>query len=376
MCLPVSYRIGIIGGGQLAMMIIEECKARGIETACLDEYAEAPALQLADYKFVGKFSDENIIEQLCKASDVVTYEFENIDCDVVKRLQEKYNIMQGYRPLYYSKNRVIEKTFAKENGLTPPLFAKVTNLTELKLAIEKIGLPSVLKTCTMGYDGKGQAVLKTLEDVEKLPKEMLEDSILEQFIKYDFEVSCVAVRSPMGEFVSLPIGENIHKNGILDLCLLPNTKLSEELKERIAKATKEFMERADFVGILAIEYFVVGDEFYFNEMAPRPHNSGHYSIEGCDVSQYGMLVDCLTNSKLRQPKLLHNTYMKNILGQDVENIKNLPKLEENQGVFNHDYLKKEVKFNRKMGHITFTNISEQNFLSINENVFGGHNDKI
>ena len=364
----MSYKVGIVGGGQLAYMIIEECKKRGFETACLDETAEAPALKICDTPIVGKFYDVASLTKLCEACDVVTYEFENIDCNVIETLSKKYNIMQGNRPLFYSKNRIVEKNFALDNGLIPPKFAVVMDTDSLTKAVEYVGLPAVLKTCTMGYDGKGQMVLRKLADLENVPQDLLCDSILEQFIKFDFEVSCIVVRNKAGEIVHMPIGENIHKNGILDLCLVPPTKLSKVMEEKIITATYGFMARADFVGILAIEYFVVGEEFFFNEMAPRPHNSGHYSIEGCDVSQYGMLVDCLCGGTLRQPKLLQDTFMKNILGQDIGSLKNL---KTNKNVHIHMYNKAEAKLNRKMGHVTFTNCKEDEFLQINKKIFGG-----
>lgn len=367
----MKYKIGIIGGGQLAMMLIEECKKRGIQTACLDESIDAPALKLADTAIVGKFSDAEKIEELCKSCDVVTYEFENINCDVVRDLAEKYNIMQGHRPLYYSKNRITEKTFALENGLVPPKFREVKSFLQLTEAIDYVGIPAVLKTCTMGYDGKGQFVIRCIDDIKKIPQEMFNDSVLEQYINFDFETSCIVIRNNKNQTVNLPMGQNIHKNGILDLCILPSKKLSVDMEKKIVKASYEFMEKANFVGIVAIEYFVKGEDFFFNEMAPRPHNSGHYSIEGCDVSQYGSLVDCLCGESLRQPKLLTNTYMKNILGQDIENLK---KLEKGANVFAHDYNKLEARENRKMGHVTFTGISEDEFLKINKDVFGGSNE--
>ncbi|MEG1804947.1 MAG: 5-(carboxyamino)imidazole ribonucleotide synthase [Clostridia bacterium] len=367
----MSYKIGIIGGGQLAMMLIEECKKRGIQTASLDETADAPALKIADTAIVGKFSDECKIEQLCKECDVVTYEFENIDCAAVEDLSKKYNIMQGARPLFYSKNRVTEKTFAEENGLTPPKFMAVNSFLSLTKAIEYVKLPAVLKTCTMGYDGKGQYVIRTAKDIKKIPQILYEDSILEEFIPFDYETSCIVIRNKNDEIVHLPLGQNIHKNGILDMCVVPSKKISAEMELKIVNASEEFMRKADFYGIVAIEYFVKGNDFFFNEMAPRPHNSGHYSIEGCDVSQYGCLVDCLCGEHLRQPKLLQPTFMKNILGQDVDNLK---KLKIDESTFVHDYHKSEKRVNRKMGHVTFTKMTEEEFFKMNENVFGGHNE--
>ncbi len=362
----MKYDIGIIGAGQLALMIAEEAKKRGLSTIALDEYETAPAFMVTDEKIVGKFSDIAKLEELCKKSGVVVYEFENIDLDAVEKLAGKYNIYQGSRPLEFSRHRIVEKTFAKENGLNPPKFALVDSRQSLESAIAEIGLPCVIKTTTLGYDGKGQAVLKTLEDVKNLPEEMIKESICEQFVKFDYEVSAIVCRNKFGEMACLPISENRHKRGILDVCIVPPTKMSEQLQEKVKNIAKSFMEKANFHGILAIEFFVLGEEVYFNEMAPRPHNSGHHSIETCNNSQYGLLIDCVMAAELKDPYLTSNGVMKNILGEDVESLENFPVIE-NASV--HWYHKSPAKKGRKMAHITFTDITAAEFERVDKIYF-------
>ncbi len=348
------------------MMICEEAKKRGLKTIALDEYETAPAFNIADGKIVGKFSDVEKLEELCKSSGVVVYEFENIDLEAVSALQKKYNIYQGNRPLKYSRHRIVEKNFAKENGLNPPKFAKITSESELLNGVAEIGFPCVLKTTTLGYDGKGQAVLQCKEDIGKLPEGMLEESILEQFVKFDYEVSAIVCRNKAGETACLPISENRHKRGILDVSIVPATRMSEEMQTKVQNMAKSFMEKANFYGILAIEFFVLGEEVFFNEMAPRPHNSGHHSIETCDKSQYGLLVDCVMGIPLEDSKLVRSGVMKNILGEDVENYENFP-VSENAN--RHWYYKSPAKKGRKMAHITFTDISESEFEKIDKKYF-------
>lgn len=362
----MKYNIGIIGAGQLALMICEEAKKRGLSTIALDEYDSAPAFTVTDDKIVGKFADIKKLEELCEKSEVVVYEFENIDLEAVEKLAGKYNIYQGYRPLKYSRHRIVEKTFAKENGLNPPAFALVNSRESLQKAIEEIGLPCVLKTTTLGYDGKGQAVLKTLEDAQNLPEEMIKESICEQFVKFDYEVSAIVCRNKNGDMGCLPISENRHKRGILDACIVPPTKMDEKMQEKVKTTAKSFMEKANFHGILAIEFFVLGEDVYFNEMAPRPHNSGHHSIETCDTSQYGLLLDCVTGKKLCDPKLTDKGVMKNILGEDVESLENFPVIE-NATV--HWYHKSPAKKGRKMAHITFTGVSADEFERVDKIYF-------
>ena len=342
--------IGIIGGGQLGLMIAEQARLLGVRTVCLDPAADAPAGAVCDDHIVGRFDDPEAVEELCRRSDVVTYEFENVPGEILIPLRGKYNIPQGYRPLYDSQDRLREKSNARDHGLRTPRFAAVDDMASLRAAVAEIGLPAVLKTRTLGYDGHGQQVLRTEEDLRKAEPLLAVPCILEEFVPFDFEASIVMV-SDGERVVSFPIGRNVHRDGILDLCFVP-AEVDGAVLARMKSESERFMRDCDYRGILAIEYFVRQGEIYFNEMAPRPHNSGHYTIEGATTNQFRELVRYLVGMPLEEPRLVAPTVMKNILGQDLEEARKVA-AEHRPGVYVHLYGKSESRPKRKMGHITF-----------------------
>lgn len=346
--------IGIIGGGQLGLMIAEQARLLGVRTLCLDPAADAPAFAVCDERIVGRFDDPEAVGELCRRSDVVTYEFENVPGDILIPLCGKYNIPQGYKPLYDSQDRLREKTNAREHGLRTPRFAPVDDERSLRAAVAEIGLPAVLKTRTLGYDGHGQVVLRTDADLEKAPELLAVPCILEEFVAFDFEASIVMV-SDGERTVSFPIGRNMHRDGILDLCIVP-AQVDADVLERIRTQSERFMRSCGYRGILAIEYFVRGGEVFFNEMAPRPHNSGHYTIEGATTNQYRELVRYLIGEPLQEPRLVAPAVMKNILGQDLAAAEMIA-AEARPGVCVHLYGKSESRPKRKMGHITFVGMT-------------------
>ena len=346
--------IGIIGGGQLGLMIAEQARLLGARTVCLDPAADAPAAAMCDDHIVGRFDDPAAVEELCRRSDVVTYEFENVPGDILIPLCDKYNIPQGYRPLYDSQDRLREKTNAREHGLRTPRFAAVDDEASLRAAVAQIGLPAVLKTRTLGYDGHGQAVLRTEEDLARALPLLAVPCILEEFVPFDFEASIVMVADDE-RIVSFPIGRNVHRDGILDLCFVP-AEVDGEVLARMRRESERFMRSCGYRGILAIEYFVRGGEIYFNEMAPRPHNSGHYTIEGATTNQFRELARYLLGEPLQEPRLVAPTVMKNILGQDLEAAQRIAAACPPH-VYVHLYGKSECRPKRKMGHITFVGMT-------------------
>lgn len=347
--------IGIIGGGQLGLMIAEQAQMLGARTVCLDPAPDAPAFALSDERIVAAYDDAAALEKLCRRSDVVTYEFENVPGSVLVPLEKRYNIPQGFRPLYDSQDRLREKDNARANGLATPDYAAVDDEASLRAAVARIGLPAVLKTRTLGYDGHGQLVLKTGADIARALPMLAVPCILEQFVAFDFEASIVMV-ADAERVVSFPIGRNIHRDGILDLCCVPAAEMDDDLRERIAAAGERFMRACGYRGILAIEFFVRDGEFYFNEMAPRPHNSGHYTIEGCTTNQFRELVRFLLGEPLEEPRLVAPTVMKNILGQDLAAAERIA-AENRPGVYVRLYGKSESRPKRKMGHITFVGMT-------------------
>ena len=342
--------IGIIGGGQLGLMIAEQARELGVRTVCLDPAADAPAFNVCDDHIVAAYDDAAALEELCRRSDAVTYEFENVPGEILIPLCEKYNIPQGYKPLYDSQDRLREKSNARDHGLRTPGFEAVDDEASLREAVRRLGLPAVLKTRTLGYDGHGQLVLKTEADIERALPLLAVPCILEEFVRFDFEASIVMV-ADAERVVSFPVGRNIHRDGILDLCIVP-AETDPQVLERMKAESERFMRDCGYRGILAIEYFVRQGEIYFNEMAPRPHNSGHYTIEGATTNQFRELVRYLVGMPLEEPRLVAPTVMKNILGQDLEEARKVA-AEHRPGVYVHLYGKSESRPKRKMGHITF-----------------------
>ena len=224
----------------------------------------------------------------------------------------------------------------------------------LRAAVAQIGLPAVLKTRTLGYDGHGQAVLRTEEDLARALPLLAVPCILEEFVPFDFEASIVMVADDE-RIVSFPIGRNVHRDGILDLCFVP-AEVDGEVLARMRRESERFMRSCGYRGILAIEYFVRGGEIYFNEMAPRPHNSGHYTIEGATTNQFRELARYLLGEPLQEPRLVAPTVMKNILGQDLEAAQRIAAACPPH-VYVHLYGKSECRPKRKMGHITFVGMT-------------------
>lgn len=396
----MKKRIGIIGGGQLGLMIAQEAHHLDAFVTALDPSADAPAFAEADAKVVGAFDDLAALEKLCGESDVVTYEFENVPGDILRHLEGKYNIKQGIAPLFDSQDRLREKDNAKAHGLEPPRYLAVPvsdsgepmspeetagltpqdRMVQLGMAVGKMGLPCVLKTRRMGYDGHGQAVIREFRDIEKAAELLAVPCILEEMVDFDFEASVIMV-SDGKDIIHFPVSRNIHRDGILDLCIVPASGLQKDghdnaLCRKMISACESFMMSCGYRGILAIELFLKGDRFYFNEMAPRPHNSGHYTIEGCTTNQYRELCHFLLDMPLARPELIAPTVMKNILGQDLEAAKMIvaeslrgagPGVEvasaeavdnafcgeAGDGVYVHLYGKTQSRPKRKMGHITF-----------------------
>lgn len=343
--------IGIIGGGQLGRMMGLAAKEAGFRIAVLDPTEDSPCGQIADIRIVAPYNDEAALKELGEVSDVVTYEFENIDYAGLNKLCKTAHVPQGAELVRITQNRINEKAEIKASGAPVANYIAVQNFDELKQNIKQIGFPCIMKTAFGGYDGKGQVKLDSIEEIEEA-KTLFEHSacIVEAFIPFEKEVSVIIQRNASGESYCLPIAENIHKNHILHESIVPARVTDLVLKEAQAAASR-IADHLELVGTLAVEMFVLENErIIINELAPRPHNSGHYSIEACNVSQFHQHIRAVCGWPLREPKLWAPTIMVNVLGQHVEPlIKAIPNYP-NWSV--HLYGKAEAKEQRKMGHIT------------------------
>ncbi len=329
--------IGIIGGGQLGMMLAQSAIELNHTVYSYDISRNCPIKKYSKVHYVGKFNDYNRLLEFCMKCDVITYEFENIDYDVLKQLSDDFLIYPNVNALKYSQNRLLEKDLANELKILTCDYAQVSDLKMIDF-----NQKSIIKTVCDGYDGKGQALVSK-SNLELITSLLKVPCIVESFIDYDCEVSLVVNRDMYNNIYHFPVTRNYHNKGILQRSVVP-ANIDSEVLNKVIDYSKRLVEHLDIIGTLAVEFFVKDSEVYFNEMAPRPHNSFHHTIESCDVSQFTQHIKCITNCKITSPVLLHDAIMVNIIGTDV--------VSDDGGVI-HMYGKSEVRDGRKMGHITY-----------------------
>jgi 5-(carboxyamino)imidazole ribonucleotide synthase len=343
--------IGIIGGGQLGQMMALSAKEMGFCVGVLDPNPNAPAAQVADWSITADYDDEKAIKELVEKSSVVTYEFENVNADVLEKYVPEKKLPQGIQMLIISQNREYEKAFLDKLDLPIAPYEIIQTSKELKNAIQKIGYPSVLKNCLGGYDGKGQIVIHNQTDINEAEK-LLEKStcVLESWLEFEKEISVIVAGDSNQTCEVFPIAENHHKNNVLFKSVVP-AKVSEFSLEKARQIALKIAESLTMQGVMTIEMFVTKDEeIIVNEIAPRPHNSGHYSIEGCNVSQFDLHIRGISGWPLPKIYLHRPTIMLNLLGEEVT--RSQVYISEKPDWYFHYYGKDEVKAGRKMGHIT------------------------
>lgn len=353
--------IGIIGGGQLGRMMALAAKANGFRIAVLDPAEDSPCGQVADIKIIGEYGHLDSIKKLADVSDVVTYEFENISAEALEWLCANAYVPQGSEVLEITQDRTKEKAAIQKAGCEVAPYAVTTTEKDIYDNIEKLGYPAVLKTSRGGYDGKGQVVIKSGQDIKKAAQ-LLENGecVLEKWIAFEKEISVIICRNISGEKAVFPVGENVHKENILHQTIVP-AMITADAEERAVKAANQLAEALNLVGTLAVEMFLTKDgQIYINELAPRPHNSGHYSIEACETSQFEQHIRAVCNWPLGSTELLKPAVMVNILGEHQEPlIKKIPELDDWKI---HLYGKKDAKYKRKMGHVTLLRNSTEEAL--------------
>src|SRR5699024_3714674 len=318
----------------------------------LDPTPNCPTTHVADEQIVAAYDDMDAIKELTSKSDVVTYEFENVDLEAATYIEEAGKLPQGAYAIGVTQNREKENTVMKEAGIPLQVFVIVKYKDECEEALEAFNLPAVIKTCTGGYDGNGQWKMETEADIEEAMNfaEQGGTFIIEEWIKFDMEISTVFTRTQAGEIYFFPVAENDHKDHILYETIAP-ARISDDVKAKALKAAKKLAEAINVVGTFAIEMFVKGEEIYINEMAPRPHNSGHYTIESCNASQFSQHIRAICGVPLQEVKQLQKALMINVLGEDMDRA--LHALANNSEANVHLYGKTEAKEKRKMGHVTF-----------------------
>lgn len=343
--------IGIIGGGQLGRMMGLAAKEAGFRIAVLDPTEDSPCGQIADVKIIAAYDDEAALQELSQASDVITYEFENIDYEGLKRLGEIANVPQGAELVRITQNRMNEKAEITASGAPVANYITAYTFEELAEKIEQVGFPCIVKTAFGGYDGKGQIKLDKIEELEEA-KDLFEHStcIAEAFVPFVKEISVIVQRGINGQSYCLPIAENIHKDHILHESIVP-ARIDQAIAEKAVEAAGKIANHLDLVGTLAVEMFVLEDgDIVINELAPRPHNSGHYSIEACNVSQFHQHIRAVCGWPLREPKLWGPSIMVNVLGEHMAPLESTMNQYPDWSV--HLYGKAEAKEKRKMGHVT------------------------
>ena len=347
--LPQGANIGILGGGQLGRMLAVAASRLGLKAHIFEPGANPPAGQVADQVTTASYEDEAALRRFAQSVDVITYEFENIPTSALDILEQIRPIHPGRRALAISQDRLSEKEFLTGLGLKVAPYANVTSAAEAEAAAQSIGTPSILKTRRMGYDGKGQVRLKNVSDMEQAWQAMQgAPSVLEGFINFSNEVSVIAARTSDGQVACYDPGENVHREGILHSTTVPASLSAAQRMDAVLLAG-QILNALDYVGVMGVELFVTADGLIVNEIAPRVHNSGHWTQNGCDICQFEQHIRAVAGWPLGDGSRHSDMRMENLIGADMDRV---PELRKTNAAL-HLYGKSEVKPGRKMGHVNF-----------------------
>lgn len=338
-------RLGILGGGQLGMFLAKAARRLGIASHIFCPSDDSPAFLVADQVTQANYTDEKALLSFAKDVDLITYEFENIPAKALSLLK----VTPHEEALYIAQNRLREKRLMERLAIPVAPYRAVETkqaLEEAFHALEK----GILKTCELGYDGKGQKLIASTED---FPERIEAPSVFEAFVPFRTEISTLIARKKNGETALFPIAENRHEKGILVESKVP-AGVSDALQHQAKEYALRIAEALDLVGLLAVEFFLVEDSLLVNEIAPRPHNSGHWTLDGCATDQFEQQVRALFDLPFGKTDILAPTTMVNLIGQDVEDL--APYFSDPKAKI-HLYGKKEVKPGRKMGHVNLVHFS-------------------
>ena len=361
----MAKRLGIIGGGQLGMMITEAAKNLSehiSEIIVLDPTENCPAAQAGAKQIVGDFKDELAILKLAERSDIITYEIESGNTDVLSKL--KAEIEPSPSTLSIIQDKLSQKTFLSENELPISQFYEITYLDNLREKINELGLPVLLKSRRDAYDGRGNFKITSPDEVEKAYQYFDGKSLMvEKFVNFKMEVSVIAARNTKGDIATYPLVENIHENNILKMTIAP-ARVSDNVIKDAGKIAKKTMEVLKGAGVFGIEMFIdQDDKILINEIAPRVHNSGHHTLQSCKTSQFEQHLRAILGLELGSTDLVHKTVMCNILGPDGFEGKYKPVQLEKDGVYLKMYRKDVSKPQRKLGHFNVVDLNDSKDVS-------------
>jgi len=338
-------RVGIIGAGQLGQMLGMAARKLGIGCMFVDPSDSPPAAGYGEI-LQRPFDDPGALARLAASCDVVTYEFENVPVEAITAIEDKVRVYPPSFALAHAQDRLDEKRLFTALDIPLPAFRRIDTRDDLRAAAASLGLPVVLKTRRLGYDGKGQFIVRTEDDIDAAWDALGGQALVaEQWVQFDFEVSSIGVRSRRGDLRTYPLTQNVHDGGILKTSRSPVE--APELRAKAETYVRRLLEHLDYVGVLALELFVVGDRLLANEFAPRVHNSGHWTIEGAVTSQFENHLRAITDMPLGDTACRGHAGMINLIGEIPEEARNL-----SMGCL-HDY-GKSPRPGRKLGHITVT----------------------
>jgi len=362
-------RLGIVGGGQLGKMMAFEAKRMFMKVIILDPNKDCPAASLADKLIIGDFSDEQKIYDLSREVDIITYEIELANATALNNLEESgFTVHPSPKTLSIIQNKYRQKNFLRENMITVPDFELVSSKEQLMDYCSSSGFPVLLKACEDSYDGRGNYLIRSEIEIGKALAYFSGRQIMvEKFVNFKKEISIMVARNSSGTISYFPVAENIHENHILKTSIIP-ARISKETERKAIDLAIMTMKSLQGSGIFGIEMFVdEEDNVLINEIAPRPHNSGHYSIEACSISQFEQHIRAILNYPLLQPILLSNAVMINILGPNnyagPYEITGIDELFGIPGVKIHIYGKLETKPSRKLGHVTIVSNNSDPILT-------------
>jgi 5-(carboxyamino)imidazole ribonucleotide synthase len=345
--LPPGSVIGILGGGQLARMLALAAARLGLNCHIFAPEKDSPAFAVSAVHTIAPYTDEVALLKFAESVSAVTFEFENVPVTAVKFLEQHVIVRPGSKALAVAQDRLQEKQLARDLGAMTAEFRAVHSLADLKNAVQSIGLPAILKTTRFGYDGKGQAKINSAADVEAAWGQMKsQESILESFVHFKKEISVICARGSDGHFAAYDVSENIHKNHILHTSTVP-AAIEPELAIEAVFVAQRMAESLDYVGVMGVEFFVGDDVLYVNEIAPRVHNSGHWTMDGCLISQFEQHMRAVAGWPLGPTYRHSDVVMTNLLGDESSN---WAVLAAQPQVGLHLYGKAGARPFRKMGH--------------------------